>query len=125
MILAPNIECIKYAEEHPDFTFNLDSFDGLNVFPLVTFVHFDNPAFRDVYRKILMDALENEVPFITLRDNQFIYVDGETWRVVDSERSPGAGPGLLDISARWNRRSQFGYLAGNYLSFAPLLNLPS
>ena len=84
LILAPNIECIKYAEEHPDLTLSLESYNGLNVFPLVTFVHFDNPDFRDVYRKILMDALENDVPFVTLRDNQFIFVDGETWKVIDS-----------------------------------------
>lgn len=85
LILAPNIECIKYAEEHPDLTLSLNSYDGLNVFPLVTFVHFDNPNFRDVYRKILMDALENDVAFVTLRDNQFIFVDGETWTVIDSD----------------------------------------
>ena len=54
------------------------------MFPLVTFVHFDNPDYRDVYRKILMDALENDVVFVTLRDNQFIFVDGKTWKVIDS-----------------------------------------
>ena len=84
-ILAPNIECIKYAEEHPDLDLTLESLDGLNLFPLVPFVHFDNPDFRDVYRKILMDALENNVAFVTLRDNQFIFVDGETWKVIDSD----------------------------------------
>ena len=84
LILAPNIECIKYAEEHPDLKLSLESYDGLNVFPLVTFVHFDDPGFRDVYRKILMDALENDVAFVTLRDNQFIFVDGNSWRVIDS-----------------------------------------
>lgn len=84
LILAPNIECIKYAEEHPDLDLSLESYDGLNVFPLVTFVHFDNPDFRDIYRKILMDALENDVAFVTLRDNQFIFVDGDTWKIIDS-----------------------------------------
>ena len=83
LLLAPNIECIKYAED-PDSHFDLESYDALNVFPLVTFVHFDNPDFRDVYRKIVIDALENDVAFITLRDNQFIYVDGANWRIVDS-----------------------------------------
>ena len=31
-----------------------------------------------------MDALENDVAFVTLRDNQFIFADGETWKVIDS-----------------------------------------
>lgn len=84
LILAPNIECIRYAEEHPDLGLSLDSSDGLNVFSLVTFVHFDNPDFRDICRKILMDALENDVAFVTLRDNQFIFVDGDTWKIIDS-----------------------------------------
>ena len=87
LILAPNIECIKYAEEHPDLDLSLESYDGLNVFPLVTFVHFDNPDFSDIYRKILMDALENDVAFVTLRDNQFIFVDGDTWKIIDSNGS--------------------------------------
>ena len=84
LILAPNIECIKYAEEHPDLDLSLESYDGLNVFPLVTFVHFDNPDFRDIYRRILMDALDNDVAFVTLRDDQFIFVDGETWKIIDT-----------------------------------------
>lgn len=84
LLLAPNIECIRYAEEHPDLELSLESYDALNVFPLVTFVHFDNPDFRDVYRKIVIDALENDVAFVTLRDNQFIFVDGENWRIINS-----------------------------------------
>jgi dipeptidase E len=84
LILAPNIECIKYAEEHPNLNLSLESYDALNVFSLVTFVHFGNPDFRDVYRKIVIDALENDVAFVTLRDNQFIFVDGENWRIISS-----------------------------------------
>jgi dipeptidase E len=85
LILAPDIECIKYAEEHPDFESSLESYNALNVFPLVPFVHFDNPDFKEVYRKIVLDALENDVAFVTLRDNQFIFVDGKNWRIISSD----------------------------------------
>jgi dipeptidase E len=83
LLLAPNIECIKYAED-PDSQFAMESYDGLDVFPLATFVHFDNPDFRDAYRQIVIDALENDVAFVTLRDNQFLFVDGESWRIIDA-----------------------------------------
>lgn len=85
LILAPNLECIRFAEEHPDLDLTLKSFDGLNVFPLLPLVHFDNPDYHDIYSKILAEALENNVALITLRDNQFIFVDGENWRVIDSD----------------------------------------
>ena len=39
LIVAPDIGCIKYAEEHPDLELSLESYDALNVFPLVPFVH--------------------------------------------------------------------------------------
>lgn len=84
LLLGPNLRSIRFAEEHPDLDLRLASLDGLNVFPLLPFVHFDNPAFKDVYRKILSDALENDAAFVTLRDNQFIFVEGENWRIVDS-----------------------------------------
>jgi len=85
VILAPNLECIKYAEEHPDLELELTDFDGLGVFPLLPLVHFDNPAFKTVYAKILDDALANDVAFVTLKEQQFIVVEGDEWRVVDSD----------------------------------------
>jgi dipeptidase E len=84
LILSQDIECIKYAEEQPNFQSRLESYGALNVFPLVPFVHFDNPDFREVYRKIVIDALENDLAFVTLRDNQFIFVDGKNWRIISS-----------------------------------------
>ena len=85
LILGPNLASIRFAEEHPDLDLELTSFDGLDVFPLLPFVHFDNPMFRDVYRKILADALENDVAFVTLRDNQFIFVEGGSWRIISAD----------------------------------------
>lgn len=84
LVLAPNLDCIRFAEQHPDLNLELTSLDGLNLFPLLPFVHFDNPDYRDVYRKILNDALENDVAFVTLRDNQFIFVDGDRWQIIES-----------------------------------------
>lgn len=83
IIMAPNIECVKFADsptEAPD----LESFDGLDLFPLVTFVHFDHPDFKDVYKEIMNFALDNDVGFITLNENQFIFVEGENWRLVET-----------------------------------------
>jgi len=83
IILAPNIECVRYADD-PAQAPQLTSFAGLNLFPLVALAHFDNPDLRDVYRKILMHALEHDVAFVTLRDNQFIHMEGDTWKIIDS-----------------------------------------
>lgn len=85
LILGPNLESIRFAEEHPDLDLELTSFDGLDVFPLLPFVHFDNPMFRDIYRKILADALENDVAFVTLRDSQFVFVEGDSWRIISAD----------------------------------------
>jgi dipeptidase E len=85
LIMGPNLESIRFAEQHPALDLQLNSFDGLNVFPLLPFVHFDNPDYRDVYRQILNDALEKDVAFVTLRDNQFIFVDGDNWRIISSD----------------------------------------
>lgn len=85
LIMAPDLECIRFAEQHPNLDLQLSSFRGLNVFPLLPFVHFDNPDYRDVYRQILNDALEKDVAFVTLRDNQFIFVDGDNWQIINSD----------------------------------------
>ncbi len=83
IILAPNIESVRFADD-PGQAPDLASFDGLNLFPLVAFAHFDNPAFKDVYRHILAFALENGVEFVTLKEKQFIVVEGDTWKIIDS-----------------------------------------
>ena len=83
IILAPNIEAIQFADDATQAP-KLTSFDGLNLFPLVAFVHFDNPDFKDVYRRILSHALENGVGFVTLKEKQFIVVEGEFWKIIDA-----------------------------------------
>jgi len=84
IILAPNIESVRFADD-PAQAPDLVSFDGLGLFPLVAFAHFDNPGFKDVYRQILLFALENDVDFVTLKEKQFIIVDGDSWRIVSTE----------------------------------------
>ena len=63
---------------------DLVSFDGLNLFPLVAFAHFDNPDFKDVYRTILDHAAEKDVEFVTLKETQMIVVEGDMWKIIDS-----------------------------------------
>ena len=63
---------------------DLVSFDGLNLFPLVPFAHFDNPDFKDVYRSILDYAPENDVEFVTLKETQINFVEGDMWKIIDS-----------------------------------------
>ena len=85
IILSPDIEPVKFADDvaqAPD----LGSFDGLGLFPFVPFAHFDNPEFKGVYQEILAYALENDVDFVTLKEKQFIAVDGDSWRVIDVRR---------------------------------------
>ena len=80
--MAPNIESVRFADA-PEQAPHLASFDGLNLFPLVAFAHFDNPDFKEVYQKILAYALQNDVDFVTLREKQFIAVDGDSWRIIN------------------------------------------
>ena len=84
IILAPNIESVRFADD-PAQAPDLGSFDGLGLFPLVAFAHFDNPDFKDAYRQILLFALENDVDFVTLKEKQFIIVDGDSWKIVSTK----------------------------------------
>lgn len=81
IILGPDLEFELYASKTPE----LDSYEGLNLFPFAPYVHFDAEWTRDLYKDILKFSLENDKAFITLRDNQFIYVTGEKWQVIDVE----------------------------------------
>ena len=88
IILAPNIECVKYADD-PAAAPNLTSFDGLNLFPLVPFVHFDNPDFKKYYRDILQYSQDNDVMFVTVKEKQFVFVESNKWRIIDSIENEG------------------------------------
>ena len=83
IILAPNIESVRFADDVTQAP-ELTSFDGLDLFPLVAFAHFDNPNFKAAYRQILAHALDNGVDFVTLKEKQFIVVDGESWRIINA-----------------------------------------
>jgi dipeptidase E len=85
IILAPDIGSVRFADD-PEQAPDLTSFDGLNLFPLVAFAHFDNPDFKDAYRSILVYALDNDVDFVTLKEKQMIVVDGDLWKIVESTR---------------------------------------
>lgn len=82
IILGPDVEFERFAcaiTEAP----NLTSYEGLNIFPFSTYVHFDKPWAKEVYKDILKFSLDNSKSFVTLHDNQFIYVNGEHWQMID------------------------------------------
>jgi dipeptidase E len=82
ILLGPDVEFERFAcdiTQAPDLT----SFEGLNLFPFATYVHFDAPWAKGVYKDILKFSLDNSKAFITLKDSEFIYVKGDNWRVVE------------------------------------------
>ena len=79
IILGPDLEFELYASQTPELT----SYEGLNIFPFAPYVHFDAEWTKEMYADILKFSLENNKSFITLRDDQFIYVTGEKWQVID------------------------------------------
>ena len=81
IILGPDLEFELYASKTPE----LDSYEGLNIFPYAPYVHFDAEWTKEFYIDILKFSLENNKSFITLRDDQFIYVTGKKWQVIDVE----------------------------------------
>lgn len=81
IILGPDLEFELYASRTPELT----SYEGLNIFPFAPYVHFDAEWTKELYKDILKFSLENNKSFITLRDNQFIYVTGKKWQVIDVE----------------------------------------
>lgn len=81
IILGPDLEFELYASRTPELT----SYEGLNLFPFAPYVHFDAEWTKELYKDILKFSLENNKSFITLRDNQFIYVTGKKWQVIDVE----------------------------------------
>jgi len=82
IILGPDLEFELYASRTPELT----SYEGLNLFPFAPYVHFDAEWTKELYADILKFSLENNKSFITLRDDQFIYVTGEKWQVIDLEK---------------------------------------
>lgn len=84
VILARNIECIKYADD-PSKAPDLTSFEGLNLFPLLPLVHFGRPDFKEYHMGILRCAVDAGVTFVTVTEKQFIFVEGEKWRIVDAK----------------------------------------
>ena len=82
ILLGPDVEFERYACDTAQAP-NLTSFEGLNLFPFATYVHFDAVWAKDVYKEILDFSLEESKSFITLHDNQFIYVKGERRQVID------------------------------------------
>lgn len=81
IILGPDLEFELYASRTPELT----SYEGLNLFPFAPYVHFDAEWTKELYADILKFSLENNKSFITLRDDQFIYVTGKKWQVIDVE----------------------------------------
>jgi dipeptidase E len=81
IILGPDLEFELYASKTPELT----SYEGLNLFPYAPYVHFDAEWTKEFYVDILKFSLENNKSFITLRDDQFIYVTGKKWQVIDIE----------------------------------------
>ncbi len=79
IILGPDLEFELYASRSPE----LPSYEGLNLFPFAPYVHFDAEWTKELYADILKFSLENNKSFITLRDDQFIYVTGKKWQVID------------------------------------------
>jgi dipeptidase E len=84
ILLGPNIELVKFAD-NPIEAPHLTSYEGLNLFPLVPLAHIDNPDFKVFYKDILNFALENDIPFVSLKENQFIFVQGTRWEIINSE----------------------------------------
>jgi dipeptidase E len=81
IILGPDLKFELYASKTPELT----SYEGLNLFPYAPYVHFDAEWTKEFYVDILKFSLENNKSFITLRDDQFIYVTGKKWQVIDIE----------------------------------------
>ena len=84
ILLGPDVEFERLACDTTEAP-NLTSFEGLNLFPFSTYVHFDAAWAKGVYKEILKFSIEKSKSFITLHDNQFIYVQGEKWQVIDVE----------------------------------------
>ncbi|MBT8448159.1 MAG: Type 1 glutamine amidotransferase-like domain-containing protein, partial [Gammaproteobacteria bacterium] len=84
MVLGSSIEfakSIRKTEASP----LLKSYDGLNIIPLSLFVHFGNPDLKEIYRNILAFALEDGTIFITMNDDQFLFAEGNQWRLVEAK----------------------------------------
>jgi len=84
ILLGPDIELVKFADD-PLEAPNLTTYDGLKIFPLVPLAHIDNPEFKGFYKNILNFALEHDIPFVSLKENQFIFVEGTSWQIINAK----------------------------------------
>lgn len=80
VIVGTTIEPIKMMDD-PNDAPELASYDGLGFVDFVPLVHYGNDEFVEEYQGALADLYSSGPRFILVRDNEFIMVQGNYWRI--------------------------------------------
>ena len=78
--VGTTIEPIKMMDDPKDAP-ELTSYDGLNFVGFVPLVHFGNEEFVEEYRTALSDLYSHGPRFILVRDNEYLIIQGDYWRI--------------------------------------------
>lgn len=81
VLLGTTIEPIKMMDD-PQVAPKLASYDGLGVVDFVPLVHFGNAEYVDQYMKTLKNMYSSSPKFVLIRDDQFILVQGNYWKLL-------------------------------------------
>jgi dipeptidase E len=80
VLVGTTIEPIKMMDD-PKQAPELSSYDGLGFVDFVPLVHYGNEEFVDEYKTALSDLYSSGPRFILVRDNEFLIVRGDYWRI--------------------------------------------
>jgi dipeptidase E len=80
VLVGTTIEPIAMMDD-PKQAPELHSYDGLGFVDFVPLVHYGNEEFVEEYRKALSDLYSSGPRFVLLRDNEFLIVQGDYWRI--------------------------------------------
>jgi len=83
IITSPNIEITRKLETKV-YEKELKTFEGFNLVDFITLPHWGSKDFKDLYLNHRLEvAYKKGNKIILLNDDQYVYVDGEDYKIID------------------------------------------
>jgi len=81
LVMGPRIDLIASTDD-PSKAPQVDATKGLGLIEIIPFVHFDVPSYWPAFRTSFERAIEEGANILPIRNDQFVVVDGENFRLV-------------------------------------------
>jgi dipeptidase E len=81
LVLGPRIDLVASTDD-PSIAPGVDATKGLGLIDIIPFVHFDVPSYWPAFRSSFERVIEEGANILPIRNDQFVVVDGENFRIV-------------------------------------------